>query len=325
MLDKSLLPFLKKGKNLLGFSYGVDSTALFYLLVESGIEFDIALVNYKVRAESDIEEDAASDLAKKYNKRFFTINATIQPSNFEKNARDFRYSFFESLIKEYGYDHLILAHQMNDKLEWFMMQLCKGAGVVELLGFEGVENRGFYKIFRPLHNTTRGDLIHFLESQGHKYFIDSTNSDTKFKRNFFRKNITDSLIKDFENGIRNSFAYLQGDKNDLFDPTLICNIGELFIIKNEKKSCIKEIDACIKKLGYLCSKAQRDEVEKNDFCVVGGVVAVEKSERFIYIYRYTEATMDKAFKERCRKMGIPKHLRKWIYKYSSLEELEGWL
>ena len=40
---------IKNQKNLLAFSAGVDSTALFFLLLEQNIPFDIAIVNYNIR------------------------------------------------------------------------------------------------------------------------------------------------------------------------------------------------------------------------------------------------------------------------------------
>lgn len=47
------LPFLQNSKNLLGFSGGVDSVALFFLLLEFKIDFDIAIVHYHTRKEAD--------------------------------------------------------------------------------------------------------------------------------------------------------------------------------------------------------------------------------------------------------------------------------
>ena len=55
---------LKDKKALLAFSHGVDSTALFYLLVKAGVSFDCAMVNYQTRPSSNTEEQSA--LIKKY-------------------------------------------------------------------------------------------------------------------------------------------------------------------------------------------------------------------------------------------------------------------
>lgn len=48
---KTHLEPLKEGKNLLGFSGGLDSTCLFFLLVGENIVFDIALVDYNTQKQ----------------------------------------------------------------------------------------------------------------------------------------------------------------------------------------------------------------------------------------------------------------------------------
>ncbi len=53
-------------------------------------------------------------------------------------------------------DNLITAHQLNDQLEWLLMRLVKGAGLVELLGLAPVVERDGYRVVRPLLNNRRG-------------------------------------------------------------------------------------------------------------------------------------------------------------------------
>ena len=60
---------LRDQKNLLAFSGGVDSTALFFLLLKKNIEFDIAIVNYQTRESSKDELLYAKELSSKYNKK----------------------------------------------------------------------------------------------------------------------------------------------------------------------------------------------------------------------------------------------------------------
>ena len=75
---------IKESKNLLAFSAGVDSTALFFLLLEQNIPFDIAIVNYNVRVQSKEELAYAKELATKYNKQIFIKEVTLENlSNFE--------------------------------------------------------------------------------------------------------------------------------------------------------------------------------------------------------------------------------------------------
>ena len=92
---------IKNSKNLLAFSGGVDSSALFFLLLNHKIDFDIAIVNYNTREQSKDEIEYALNLAKEYKKEIFIKDVKLEnSSNFEKNARDIRYIFFEQIIKE---------------------------------------------------------------------------------------------------------------------------------------------------------------------------------------------------------------------------------
>ena len=68
---------IKNQKNLLAFSAGIDSSALFFLLIEKDIPFDIAIVNYNLRAQSNDEVSYAKELAKKYNKESHRISVAL--------------------------------------------------------------------------------------------------------------------------------------------------------------------------------------------------------------------------------------------------------
>jgi len=146
MIQLSSLDFLKNKKNLLAFSAGVDSSALFFLLLDNKIPFDIALVNYGTRDHSNKEETHAIALAGEYDLTCHSIQSPTFTKHFEKNARDFRYHFFEGLIEKHGYDNLLTAHQLNDQLEWLLMRLTKGAGVSELIGLAPMSQRENYTL-----------------------------------------------------------------------------------------------------------------------------------------------------------------------------------
>ena len=116
-----------------------------------------------------------------------------------------------NIIEKESYDILITAHQLNDLFEWFLMQLSKGSGLVELLGMQAFEKKEKYTIFRPLLSVTKEELEDFLKQNSIKYFIDSSNTDEKYKRNYFRKKFSNQFLSEFTNGVKNSFAYLNND------------------------------------------------------------------------------------------------------------------
>lgn len=308
---------LKESKNLLAFSAGVDSSALFFLLLENNIPFDIAIVDYNLREQSKEEVSYAKELSLKYNKQIFIKEVFLGGSNFEKKARDIRYNFFEELIRKHNYTTLITAHQLNDKLEWFMMQLSKGAGLSELIGFNSWEEKEFYKIYKPLLNITKDELQEYLIANDFKYFIDETNSDTKYKRNYFRHNFSDKFLKEFKNGVINSFEYLQKDINSLNkNSDCLQKLKDLEIFKNtnDDNLNIRIIDKSLKRRGYILSKASRDEILKQKEIIISHKVAISITNNYIFICPNFKITMDKKFKEKCRVKKIPKNIRAYLYK-----------
>jgi len=308
---------IKNQKNLLAFSAGVDSTALFFLLLEQNIPFDIAIVDYNLRIQSKDEIAYAKELANKYNKEIFIHEAKLEStSNFEKKARDIRYSFFEQIITKNSYENLITAHQLNDKLEWFMMQLSKGAGLVELIGFNEFEDKDNYKIYKPLLNITKEELENYLKKNNHKYFIDLSNFDEKYKRNFFRHNFSNKLLDEFSCGIKKSFEYLQNDLESLnIQNNPIKKIEELEIFSNQKDDNlnIRTIDLSLKRRGILLTSCQRNEILRQKEITISHKINISILENNIWIVPFCNEKMDKKFKEICRINKIPKNVRSYIF------------
>jgi tRNA(Ile)-lysidine synthase len=313
-----LLPtssLLIQKKNLLAFSGGVDSSALFFLLLEHKIPFDIALVNYGTRENSDKEEEHAKALAKKYGKACHTRKAPLFESHFEANARDFRYAFFEEIIQKEGYETLLTAHQLNDQLEWLLMRLSKGAGLSELLGLETITQKEHYLLVRPLLEQSKEELLAYLHQHDHPYFIDESNSDEKYERNYFRKKYADPLLEEYKEGIKRSFAYLKADKKRLESQyELLYRNKKLRILKlHEPLAKVHAADITLKSLGYLLSASQRQEIAKENSLVIGGMWVVEVRDNLLYMAPYRTLDMPKDFKEQCRVQKIPSKIRPYLF------------
>ncbi len=300
---------LKNKKNLLAFSHGTDSTALFYALL--GLcEFDLCLVNYHTRISSNDEENSARNLATKYNKNIFIKHTKINSSNFESKARDFRYEFFDELMNDY--DNLILAHNLNDRFEWFLMQLSKGAGVCNLVGFSGIDKRKNYKIIRPLINVSKDEIMSFLAKNNYKYFQDESNFDKKYKRNEIRINYANDFIKNYANGVKKSFEYLQIDKANLDGE--IKEYKGLMICSNQNA-----VDKAIKKLGFISSAKQKAEVTKNilknndgELYFATTCICISFFNNRYYVYKKIICKLDKKLKNEFRIAKVPNNLRFYL-------------
>ena len=323
-IHRFLIPhssFLIQGKCLLAFSYGLDSTALYHLLRESEINFDIALVNYGVRAEAEEEEKAALELAALDGRRIFVAKAPRWESDFEAQARKFRYDFFESLIEEHGYENLLTAHQLNDRLEWMMMRLIRGAGTAELAGMEAVSERQTaggksYRLIRPLLETPRHELEDYLRERELPWFQDLSNESDTFERNRLRP-FLETLIREHSPGIRRTFEYLEQDAKLLSEnyeeifakgKMRICRIHDRRIVPLAASKALKE-------LGYLLGGAEREMLQEKSSIVAGRKWAIELSGEYLYIAPYmTDIPMPRSFREQCRIRQIPPKIRPWLYR-----------
>ncbi len=323
MLNKQTLPLLHRGKNLLAFSGGVDSSALFFLLLEEQVPFDIAIVNYQVRDAASLEIAYAQKLAKEHDKQCFLLETKLSTDNFEAKARKIRYDFFEQLIQEHHYTTLLTAHQLNDRLEWFLMQLSKGAGLYELLGSQIIEKRDGYNLFRPLLETTRTDIYTYLHSQEIHYFEDASNTEEQYKRNLFRNQLSNQLLERYPQGIYKSFTYLNEDLKELLDAEpVVQKIKELYFFKrpNSRRTALICIDRVLKELGFLMRQGDKEVLKTVDEHIVGRRYIVAFSSSLCFIAPVRNTQMPKDFKESCRLLKIPQRLRPYLFENPSVFE-----
>ena len=330
-ISNDTLELLRRSeKNLLAFSGGNDSSALFFILKERDIEFDIAIVDYGIRESSKYEIEYAKELCQKYNKTCHTMKSMKINSNFELEARRIRYDFFHSLISQYGYENLITAHHFNDRLEWFFMQFTRGCGLNTLLGFKEIEriyrDNISYNLIRPLINIEKNMLVDYNNKHHIKYFYDSSNDDSKYLRNLFRKHINDLFTQRFYDGMRKSFEYLKYEYDYLYPNIIICEDNNLFYTKKSShmnlNHQIHTIDILSKRLGYVMSAAQRNEIIKMldssssiKECIMGDRIIIAKNDDYLFVAQNLKSTIKipKSYRDRYRKEHIPPTIRKIIY------------
>jgi len=314
MLKKTTKKLLQTSKNLLAFSAGVDSTALFFILQENNIPFDIAIVDYGLREQSKEEIAYAKKLAHKYNLECFVKEAAPIEKNFEAQARKIRYSFFTELITSRNYDKLLTAHHLGDRFEWFLMQFCKGAGCIELSGMQEIELREHYKLIRPLLHLDKQELLAYLNKNNLHYFEDASNSDEKYTRNYFRKAHTQPLLQKYLSGIKKSFDYIDEDRKALINESETKQINQLACFKHkDKRSDIYHIDKYLKSIGHIMTKEERKLLKEQKSLIVGRKYIVTQVGQYICIAPYIEAqNLTKAFKEKMRLLEIEPKLRGYL-------------
>lgn len=190
-IDKEF-KFSKGDIIVVGCSSGPDSMALLDMLLKIREKYDLYLicahVNHNVRLESFTEAIFMKDYCNKFNVRFETMTIDkYGDDNFENEARNIRYRFFEELVYKYNANYLMTAHHADDLIETILMRLVRGSNLNGYSGFKPNVDMGDYCLVRPLINFTKDELITYDKENKIPYFIDSSNSKMKYTRNRYRK------------------------------------------------------------------------------------------------------------------------------------------
>ena len=163
--------------------------ALLFLCLQQGIEVGCAHVNYHHRPEADEEEAYLRSFCKDHGIPFYVRDEPfVYEGNFEAAAREWRYSFFCRIVKEYGYQGVLIAHQQDDLIETYLMQEERNL-VPEYYGLKAEMMYQGMLVERPLLGYTKKELKDLCQAHGIRYYIDSTNESEEYSRNRIRKEV----------------------------------------------------------------------------------------------------------------------------------------
>ncbi len=213
-------------------SGGVDSVCLLVWLAKLNMDIVALHVNHGLRAAADIETQYVRDLCEKLHVdcRVFYWTGEKPTTGLEAAARDARYKMMTDYCKDNGIDSLMVAHQADDQIETFLMNLGRGSGIYGLAAMRRVSVRDGIKIVRPLLWTPRAELKKYCDDNNIKYFSDEMNFDEHYTRVKIRKN-----------------RYMLNEKLGISDSRILLalqNLGRL------RDSLDKDIDAYVQSVVY---------------------------------------------------------------------------
>jgi len=187
ILDNKLLN--RDHKVIVAVSGGIDSVVMLNLFILSGYSCAIAHCNFKLREEdSDLDETFVQELAEKNNIPFYSVSFNTEEYaennriSIQMAARELRYDWFEDLRNKLHYDYIATAHNKNDVVETFFINLSRGTGIRGLSGISAKSGR----IIRPLLFLEREDIEKYAKSNNLSWREDISNSQTKYARNKIR-------------------------------------------------------------------------------------------------------------------------------------------
>lgn len=182
----------KNKKYLLACSFGPDSMALFNMLLKEGYNFEVAHLNYHLREESNLEEINLTSFCKQNNIKIHVKSINYIKGNVEERARNERYSFFEEIVKKENFDACLIAHNLDDLLETYLLQK-ERKNYVFFFGLKEVFYRNNVEFIRPLLNHRKEELLNYVKKENVPYSIDKSNFDVKYQRNKYRIEVVSKL------------------------------------------------------------------------------------------------------------------------------------
>ena len=191
---------------VIGCSAGPDSMALLhYLKTNTSNPLIVAHINHNKRTQSIEEQNYLSTFCQNNNIIFETTTIKkYSENNFENEARNKRYTFYEQILNKYNTKYLFLAHHGDDLIETILMKITRGSNLEGYAGIKYISKKNNYYIIRPFLKYTKQDLINYNNQNNITYYIDNTNEDTTYTRNRYRHNFL-PLLKEENPNIHEQF------------------------------------------------------------------------------------------------------------------------
>ena len=200
-----IIAFLEKYKILnsektflVGFSGGYDSMCLLDILNDLSKKNNFKIIavhlNHNWRGEeSDNEEQNCKEFCKQRNINFYSERLSDKVKKSETAAREARQKFFKKCCEKFEAAGVFLAHNKSDNTETVIFRIAHGTGVKGLCGITEYSEIFGYKIYRPLLSWSRQDVEEYCNTHKLNPNNDSSNLNTKYKRNFLRHKVIKDL------------------------------------------------------------------------------------------------------------------------------------
>lgn len=186
-------------KYALAVSGGVDSMTMLHMFssLSPRPNFSVVTVNHNIREQAQADCDFVENYCKQLNvkcyKAFVDVPKYVKEHKVseETAARILRYEVLDNT----DCDYVCLAHHTGDNAETVLMHILRGSGAKGAAGIRVQSG----KYLRPLLDMTREQIEEYALKYNVPYVNDSTNDETKYTRNYIRKNILPQLKQLYPN------------------------------------------------------------------------------------------------------------------------------
>ena len=190
---EKLGPYENKPHIAIAVSGGSDSMCLLMLANEwvkkKNGKITALVVNHKLRKESEAECYKLKNFFKINNIKnyFFEWKKNKKKNSIQERSRNFRYREFESWCYKNSVFHLLVGHHFDDQKETFLIRLNNNSNSYGLACMPKIIFKKKIRILRPMLNLKKEDILNYLIEKKINWFEDSSNNDSKYIRNNYRK------------------------------------------------------------------------------------------------------------------------------------------
>ncbi|MBO5287586.1 MAG: tRNA lysidine(34) synthetase TilS [Clostridia bacterium] len=216
---------------IVGFSGGADSSALVHFLKDRCKNLLCVHINHMIRGqEADRDEEFCQGVCEKYGVGFLSFKVDIptlareRKTGTEETAREERYRIFNEVLATHPECKCIAtAHNLNDNAETIVFNLARGSGLNGICGIKPA----FGKVYRPLIDVTREEIVKYCNDNEIPFVTDSTNETDEYTRNRIRHNIIPALeeinsgfldaVSRLSNLLRQDSEYIEAQCKELIE------------------------------------------------------------------------------------------------------------
>lgn len=243
---------LQKGDGVVvGVSGGPDSIALLHLLYRFkehyGIELVAAHLNHNFRpGEAEKEAEYVKEFCVQRDipciVEFCDVPRMAEEEglSMEQAGRKARYSFFNRVMDQKGFNKIATGHNLNDQVETVLMKFIRGAGMEGLAGIHPVRGN----IIRPFLEVPRLLIERYCEEHRLNPAIDKSNLSPIYHRNKVRLQLLPLLREQYNKNIENviiSTAQILRDENDYLNRAALEEL-EGAVISYERDELVLDLE-----------------------------------------------------------------------------------
>lgn len=195
---------------VIAYSGGVDSQVLLHTLAKLSKKklinnpISVCHVNHGLSDNAQAWQEFSRQQCQQLNLPLVICSVNVKAQkqqSLEALARDARYQSLQQVNTDQSI--IITGHHSDDQSETFLLALKRGAGLKGLSAMSSEAHLGKHFLLRPLLTISRENIESYAKKNQLTWVEDESNNDTRFDRNFIRKQIM-PLLRDRWPSINNT-------------------------------------------------------------------------------------------------------------------------